>query len=122
MDITLSYNCFLKRPWIHMVDAVPSTLHQRIKFIMENRLICMAAEKDMIATTSTTTSYVEVSEEDLECSFWSMEFANATFAGEGLKMPTLCLSKVTRSDIKQIIGRGVYVGIRLGKKLQEDSG
>ena len=27
MDINLSYNCLLGRPWIHMVGAVPSALH-----------------------------------------------------------------------------------------------
>ena len=27
MDISSSYNCLLKRPWIHIVGAVPSTLH-----------------------------------------------------------------------------------------------
>ena len=27
MDISLSYNCLLGRPWIHIAGAVPSTLH-----------------------------------------------------------------------------------------------
>ena len=27
MDITPSYNCLLGRPWIHMVEVVPFTLH-----------------------------------------------------------------------------------------------
>ncbi|XP_075086275.1 uncharacterized protein LOC142168986 [Nicotiana tabacum] len=33
MDISSSYNLLLGRPWIHMVGAVPSTLHQCMKFV-----------------------------------------------------------------------------------------
>ena len=28
MDISSSYNCLLRRPWIYIAGAVPSTLHQ----------------------------------------------------------------------------------------------
>ena len=33
MDISPSYNCLLGRPWIHVAGVVPSTLHQKIKFV-----------------------------------------------------------------------------------------
>ena len=35
MDISLSYNYLLGRPWIHIARAVPSTLHQKVKFVIE---------------------------------------------------------------------------------------
>ena len=35
MDISPSYNCLLGRPWIHIVGVVPSTLYQKIKFVIE---------------------------------------------------------------------------------------
>ena len=35
MDISPSYNCLLERPWIHIAGAVPSTLHQKIKYMTE---------------------------------------------------------------------------------------
>ena len=34
MDINPSYNCLLGRSWIHMAGAVPSTLHQKVKFVI----------------------------------------------------------------------------------------
>ena len=37
-----------------MADAVPSTLHQKVKFMVEESLIIMAVEEDMIAVTTTT--------------------------------------------------------------------
>ena len=30
MDISPSYSCLLGKPWIHIIEAVPSTLHQKI--------------------------------------------------------------------------------------------
>jgi len=35
MDINLAYNYLLGRPWIHSVGVVPSTLHQKLKFVVE---------------------------------------------------------------------------------------
>ena len=35
MNLSSSYNCLLGRPWIHIAGAVPSTLHQKIKFVIE---------------------------------------------------------------------------------------
>ena len=36
MGIYKSYNMLLGKPWIHVVGAVPSTLHQILKFIWED--------------------------------------------------------------------------------------
>ena len=68
MDISPSYNCLLGRPWIHIAGAVPSTLHQKIKFVAEGQLVCVSAEEDMIAATSSGTPYVEIDEKAMECS------------------------------------------------------
>ncbi|XP_070006937.1 uncharacterized protein [Nicotiana sylvestris] len=32
VDMEMAYNMILRRPWIHEMDVVPSTLHQAIKF------------------------------------------------------------------------------------------
>lgn len=32
VDYTSSYNMIIDRPWIHDMGAIPSTLHQSIKF------------------------------------------------------------------------------------------
>ena len=82
MDISPSYNCLLGRPWIHIAGVVPSTLHQKIKFVTERQLVTIAAEEDMIAATSSGAPYIEVNEKALECSFRSLEFVNAMYVGE----------------------------------------
>ena len=78
MDINPSYNCLLGKPWIHMAGAVPSTLHQKVKFVVEESLITVVVEENMIATTTTIAPYLEVKEYATECSFRSFEITRAT--------------------------------------------
>ena len=52
-----------------------------------------------------------------ECFFRSLEFVNTTFVGKGQKIPIPRLSKITRSGLEQVVGKGVRVGIGLGRKL-----
>nr|KYP33625.1 hypothetical protein KK1_045516 [Cajanus cajan] len=48
MDIAPTYSCLLGRPWIHQAKALPFTLHQNVKFIVDDKLIIVQAEEDMI--------------------------------------------------------------------------
>ena len=104
MDINPSYNCLLGRPWIHMASAVPSTLHQKVKFVVEKSLITVVVEEDMIATTTVTAPYLEVKEDDTECSFRSFEIATAT--KEELKALMSHLSQNTQMILRQTVGKG----------------
>ena len=61
-----------------MVGEIPSTLHQKVKFVVEESLITVVVEEDMIATTTTTAPYLEVKEDATECSFRSFEITMAT--------------------------------------------
>ena len=36
-----------------MARAVPSTLHQKVKFVVEEQLISVAVEEDIVATLTT---------------------------------------------------------------------
>ena len=92
MDINLSYNCLLRRLWIHMAGAVPLTLHQNVKFVTKDNLITVVAEEDMVATTTIFTPYVEVEEDTTKCSFKSFEVVIAICTKDGLEMSTPHLS------------------------------
>ena len=106
MDILSSYNCLLGRSWIHIIGVVPSTLHQKIKFVAEGQLVCIATEEDMITATSSVAPYIEADEKVLECSFKSLEFMNAMYVGERSKIPVLKLLKTTHLCVKQVVGKG----------------
>ena len=118
MDICPSYNCLLGRPWIHIARAVPSTLHQKIKFVTEGQLVCISTEEDMIAAASSGAPYVEADEKAMKCSFRSLEFVNAMYVKEGAKIPVPKLSKITHLGIKQMPNKRARVRKGLGKRLQ----
>ena len=39
------YTMILERPWIHAIGAVPSTLHQKIKFPIEDGIAIVWADQ-----------------------------------------------------------------------------
>ena len=106
MDITPSYNCLLGRPWIHSAGAVPSSLHQKVKFIMDGCLVTVEGEEDIIASISADAPYLEISKDTVECFFRSLEFVNATFVVEGNRISVPKLSRNTRMSVKLTVGRG----------------
>lgn len=52
LDIPSSFTMLLGRPWIHQVGAVPSSLHQKVKFIKGDEVITLAADQDVLTTAS----------------------------------------------------------------------
>jgi len=53
LDIAVSYNLLLGRPWIHAAKAVPSTLHQAVKFEWDHQEIVVHGEESLNAHSST---------------------------------------------------------------------
>jgi len=69
MDINPAYSCLLGRPWIHSVGVVLSTLHQKLKFVVEGRLVIVSGEEDILVSCPSSMPYVEAVEESLEMAF-----------------------------------------------------
>ncbi|RDY00086.1 hypothetical protein CR513_16773, partial [Mucuna pruriens] len=44
MNIRPTYNCLLGRPWIHLASIVPSSLHQKLKFMVGDKLVIIFDE------------------------------------------------------------------------------
>ncbi|PKI53610.1 hypothetical protein CRG98_026001, partial [Punica granatum] len=57
-------NLLLGRPWIHAAGAVPSSLHQRIKFITEGRLITVKGEEDYAIYKEMAVPYVSIGDDE----------------------------------------------------------
>ncbi|KAA0036950.1 uncharacterized protein E6C27_scaffold86G00300 [Cucumis melo var. makuwa] len=115
MEITPTYSFLLGRPWIHSAGVVPSTLHQKLKFIVGSKLICVMGEEDFLITKPVSTPYVEATEEALECSFRSFEIAHATMM-EATVDETLL--KIPSNDGRFGLGYkpSIYDKIRLQEK------
>ncbi|KAJ9147619.1 hypothetical protein P3X46_029756 [Hevea brasiliensis] len=73
MNIEPAYTMLLGRPWIHSANAVPSTLHQKIKYIMDGKIITVRGEEAILVIKPQSLPYVEAAEESLESSFQALE-------------------------------------------------
>ncbi|XP_040940768.1 uncharacterized protein [Gossypium hirsutum] len=98
--------------------AVPSSLHQKLKLVIEGRLITIDAEEDIIALVTNDTPYLGIDDEAVECSFRSLDFVNATFVIGGKKIPMPSMSKATRMGLQATVGKGAVPGRGLGRCLQ----
>ena len=64
LRIQSSFNLLLGRPWIHEAGAIPSSLHQKLKFIHEGRIITIQSDRDVV-TSSEPVLHISHSEDDL---------------------------------------------------------
>jgi hypothetical protein len=83
MDINPSYSCLLGRPWIHTAGAVASTLHQKLKFIVDDKLVIVSGEEDALVSHLSSFRYIETEEGVLETQFQALEIATVTLADKG---------------------------------------
>ncbi|KAK8684177.1 hypothetical protein V6N13_040208 [Hibiscus sabdariffa] len=118
MDIKPTYSCLLGRPWIHAAGAVPSTLHQKLKFVIDGKLVTVRGEEDIIASIATDTPYIEMDEDAVECTFRSLELVSATFVEETKEVCRSKLSRCAKMQVKQTLGRGARIGRGFGRQLQ----
>ncbi|XP_019416408.1 PREDICTED: uncharacterized protein LOC109327698 [Lupinus angustifolius] len=115
MDINPTYSCLLGRPWIHSSGAIPSTLHQKVKFVVDGRLITVSGEEDVMVSQPFDTRYVEVTEEALETSFQGLEIADTTFMIEDAPKLNLCPSDASIVVTNMMIREGYQPGRGLGR-------
>ena len=51
LRILASFNLLLGRPWIHRAGVIPSSLHQKVKFIHDGQVITVQSTRDMLASS-----------------------------------------------------------------------
>ncbi|GAU46526.1 hypothetical protein TSUD_402560 [Trifolium subterraneum] len=56
--------CLLGRPWIHEAGAVTSTLHQKLKFVREGKLVIVNGEEALLVSHLSAFSYIGADVED----------------------------------------------------------
>ncbi|RDY14360.1 hypothetical protein CR513_00583, partial [Mucuna pruriens] len=110
MDINPAYSCLLGRPWIHKARAIPSSLHQKVKFISDHRLISVKGEEDLVISTTVPAEYIEGGEDALETSFQSLEIAETGHEQEKREFSSVALSILKKA--------GYQPGKGLGKLLE----
>ncbi|PKI69607.1 hypothetical protein CRG98_009999 [Punica granatum] len=72
LEIPNAFSLLLGRPWIHVAGAISSSLHQKLKFFVEGKLITVNSEEDYAVYKETTVPYISVGE-DQNLPFHSFE-------------------------------------------------
>ena len=113
MDINLAYNGLLGRSWILSVGVVPSTLHQRLKFMVEGQLIIVSGEEYILVSCPSSMPYVEAAEESLETAFQTFEVVSNTYVESPPVQPRL--SDAALMVARVMLGHGYELGMGLGR-------
>ncbi|PKI68460.1 hypothetical protein CRG98_011149 [Punica granatum] len=72
LDIPNAFSLLLGRPWIHLAGTVPSSLHERLKFIIEEKLITVKGGEDYAIYKETAIPYISIADDE-NLSFHSFE-------------------------------------------------
>ncbi|KAG2394489.1 RNA-directed DNA polymerase-like protein [Vigna angularis] len=113
MDILPAYSCLLGRPWIHSAGVVPSTLHQKLKYVMGDKLVIISGEEDLLVSGPSSTRYIEAAEEALETAFQSLEIVGNTYVEPFSMNPHLSCTSIMAAKV--MLKEGYKYGNGLGK-------
>ncbi|KAI5405555.1 hypothetical protein KIW84_052372 [Lathyrus oleraceus] len=73
MNIRPAYSCLLGRPWIHGASAVASSLHQKLRYPIEGKIVTVCGEEEYIVSSVQAFRYVEMDGEFFETPSQSFE-------------------------------------------------
>ncbi|XP_070019247.1 uncharacterized protein [Nicotiana sylvestris] len=118
LDMDTSYNFLLGRPWIHAAGAVPSTLHQMIKFEHEDQEIVVHGEDEQSIYRDPSVPCLEAREGSEYIVYQAFEIVVADQYEEGNPCPQPFLSNASIMVAKEMIRHGFKPGKGLGKSLQ----
>ncbi|XP_022632809.1 uncharacterized protein LOC106780655 [Vigna radiata var. radiata] len=113
MDILPAYSCLLGRPWIHSTGVVPSTLHQKLKYVMGNKLVIVSGEEDLLVSGPSFARYIEAAEESLETAFQSLEIVGNAYVEPFPINPHLSCASIMVAKV--MLKEGYKYGDDLGK-------
>ena len=64
LRIQSSFSLLIGHPWIHEASVIPSSLHQKLKFIHDGRIIMIQSDRDVV-TFSEPVLHISHNEDDL---------------------------------------------------------
>ena len=117
LDISTSYNMLLGRPWIHLAGAVPSTLHQTVKFEWDQQQICIHGEGDTSFYLEQSTPFIEAEGGFDGAAYHAWEVVNVTKEGEVCQTQEFKRSCAAIMVAKEMLRNGYQPGFGLGKTL-----
>ncbi|XP_077251923.1 uncharacterized protein LOC143891172 [Tasmannia lanceolata] len=113
LDIKASFLLLLGRPWLHRVGVIPSTLHQKLKFVRNNRVVTVKGDPDL-EIGQISQELVVGKADDISLTGFSLEVTAITME-EAMNEEIFFLSSTNSKVVKIIRKQGYMPGAGLGK-------
>ncbi|GAU52030.1 hypothetical protein TSUD_418580, partial [Trifolium subterraneum] len=102
MDIQAAYSCLLGRPWIHDAGAVTSTLHQKLKFVKNEKLVIVGGEQALLVSHLSSFSFISASDVD------GTQFQGLSLDDKNAKKNVTSISSF--KDAQEVVQNGLSAG------------
>ncbi|XP_073262695.1 uncharacterized protein [Populus alba] len=106
MDIHPSYSMLLGRPWIHTAGAVPSSLHQCLKYIMNGMLVTVKAEETISMVKNVTIPFLEA-EDCTDENLHAFEIVNTEWVPESTVLRKPKISAAVKMAVRCFLEHGI---------------
>ncbi|XP_058771946.1 uncharacterized protein LOC131645720 [Vicia villosa] len=111
MDIHPAYSCLLGRPWIHGAGAVTSTLHQKLKYLANGKIVTVHGEEEYVVSCVNEYKYIEVNGEFIETPCQTFELvpqvvSTAKHAPTVPKVTRIPSTMASLKDAKAVVEEG----------------
>ncbi|XP_070008312.1 uncharacterized protein [Nicotiana sylvestris] len=118
LDVAISYNLLLGRPWIHAVKEVPSTLHQMVKFEWDRQEIVVHGEDNLCAHSDASVLFIEAEDDKGPWVYQVFETVLVEKVPEGKCVPTPKVASASVMVAFEMLKNGFMPGKSLGASLQ----
>ncbi|XP_077232267.1 uncharacterized protein LOC143867983 [Tasmannia lanceolata] len=113
LDIKASFLLLLGRPWLHKVGVIPSTLHQKLKFVHNNRVVTVKGDPDL-EIGQISQELVVGREADVSLTGFSLEVSVISMK-EAMGEEVFFLTSTNSNVVRMIRKQGYIPGAGLGK-------
>ncbi|XP_070012837.1 uncharacterized protein [Nicotiana sylvestris] len=118
LDVAVSYNLLLGRPWIHAAKAVPSTLHQMDKFEWDRQEIIVHGEDNLCVPSDAIVPFIEFEDDKETWVYQVFDTVSIEKIPEGKCVPTPRVAAASVMVAVEMLKNGFVPGKGLGASLQ----
>ncbi|XP_070004766.1 uncharacterized protein [Nicotiana sylvestris] len=118
LDVVVSYNLLLGRLWIHAAKAIPSTLHQMVKFELDRQEIVVHSEDNLCAHSDASIPFIEAEDDKGPWVYQVFEIVSVEKIPKGKCVPTPKITSASVMVAFEMLKNGFVPSKGLGASLQ----
>ncbi|XP_070015591.1 uncharacterized protein [Nicotiana sylvestris] len=118
LDIAVSYKILLGRPWIHATKAVPSTLHQMVKFEWDRQEVVLHGEDHTCTVSDAIVPFIDTDDDKGPWVYQVFDTITVDKVPKGKSIPRPRVASATAMVVSEMLSNGFVLGKGLGAELQ----